>query len=364
MDHPLPTATTKNSPLRWYRRGLLAFLTVFGLWILWVARPILTPFVFAFVLSYLLAPPVEFFSRFGLRRYAAILLVYTLLAMGVAAVVLYLAPLLFRESFEVVRRVPGWAMSAQNAWSYWLTVFHEAPVPAALRGLMNQTATHLQHALFGVLKGMMGTAFGLVPGVLSLLIAPILAFYVLKDLDRIRLRFWALLPIDWHPAAYKMGLDVDRVLNGFIRGQLLVALTVGILSAAWMAVLHIPFALLVGFLSAVTDIIPYVGPIVGALPAIALALTISPLQAVWVVLGFLTIHQLEGAVIGPKVMGDSVGLHPLMVIFAILAGGELAGVTGLLLAVPATAVLKVVFGHLYQRFTLVPPGDEVTRGDS
>jgi predicted PurR-regulated permease PerM len=225
-------------------------------------------------------------------------------------------------------------------------------MPNAIRLAVIGTGLHLKSQLLHALKNLVGAVFGLVPGVLSFVVAPILAFYVLKDLPRMRDRFWDFVPVDWRASVYKLGFDLDRALNGYIRGQLMVALVVGILSTVWMIVLHIPFALLIGAVAAMTDIIPYVGPIAGAIPAVILGLLHSPWVSLYAVIGFVVIHQLEGTVISPKVVGDSVGLHPLMIIFAILAGGEIAGFTGLLLGVPTAAVGKVIVTHLYRRFVV------------
>lgn len=338
--------------LRWYRRGLLAAGTVGAVWILWRAGPVLTPFGFAVVIAYLLAPTVDRMSRAGVNRVAAILVVYAVVGLVIAALILYVVPILVQESVRVIRMVPEFAARTQASWDYWLARFHQTPIPPSIRAAINQTGTHVQSQLFSLLKGAMGTLFGLVPGLLSLVVAPVLAFYLLKDLDRVRRRFWAMVPVDWQAAVFKLGVDIDRALGGFIRGQLVVAVVVGALTAAWMQLLGIPFALLIGAVAGISDIIPYVGPIVGALPAVALGLTLSPWSAVYAVGGLVAIHQLEGTVIGPKVVGESVGLHPLVVIFAILAGGELGGLAGLLLAVPTAAVLKVIFTHLYRRSIL------------
>jgi predicted PurR-regulated permease PerM len=132
----------------------------------------------------------------------------------------------------------------------------------------------------------------------------------------------------------------------------MVAVVVGLLSTVWMIVLKIPFALLIGAVAAVTDVIPYLGPVAGAIPAVLLGLTRSPWVSLYAVLGFVVIHQLEGTVISPKVVGESVGLHPLVVIFAILAGGAIAGFWGLIIGVPLAAVLRVVLQHGYRRLTI------------
>lgn len=341
-----------QSPLRWYRWGLLVVFAAGGMGLLWLTRSVLTPFLFALVLAYLLAPLVETFVRHGIRRVWAILMVYALLGIAMAAVIIYMIPLLVQESVHVIHMVPTLVSSAQGSWDVWLRRLHQAPIPASLRAAINGTGTHLQGQLLGVLKGLIGAIFGLVPGVLSLIVAPVLGFYFLKDLERIRMRFWDIVPVEWRSSMFKLGFDVDRALNGFIRGQLTVALVVGVLSTIWVFILGIPFPILIGALVTLTDVIPYVGPIAGALPAVLIALNMSPLTALYTIVGFVAIHQLEGAVIAPKVMGESVGLHPLVVVFAILAGGELGGIVGLLIAVPTAAVLKVLLGHLYRRLTI------------
>lgn len=343
----------RPSPLRWYRWGLLLLFVLGGVWLLWASRAILTPFVFALVLTYLLAPMVQAFVWHGkINRVLAILTVYALVGFLVAMAVLYIIPLLVQESVHLIHMVPGFVRKVQVSWDYWLAEFHEAPMPQSIKNSINQTGTHLESQLFMVLKSIVTASFGLVPGFLSLLISPVLAFYLLKDLDHIRQRFWTVVPVPWQAAVFKLGYDVDRALNGYIRGQFIVAVVVGFLSGLWTFLLGIPFAALIGVLAGVTDIIPYVGPLAGALPAVLLGLTRSPWVAGYAVVGFIMIHQLEGTVIAPKVVGDSVGLHPLVVVFAILAGGDLAGMAGLLLGVPFAAVLKVIVTHLYRRLVV------------
>ncbi|AEJ41505.1 permease [Sulfobacillus acidophilus TPY] len=350
-----------KSPLRWVRWGLLLGVTAGAIGLVDAAHAILMPFVVSLVLAYLLAPLVELFVRHGrLSRVLAILLVYGLLGLLLAALLVYMLPVLVQESLRLIRIVPAFAQDLQSSWDYWLMRFHQAPMPAPVRQNIHQTALHLESLLVTSVQRFLHALFGLVPGVISILVAPVMAFYVLKDLNRVRERFWTVVPVSWHGAIFKLGFDIDRALNGYIRGQLMVAFIVGLLSALWMVILGIPFAALIGALAGITDVIPYVGPIAGAIPAVALALAKSPWLAVYTVFGFILIHQLEGTVIAPKVVGDSVGLHPLVVIFAILAGGAIFGFVGLLLGVPLAAVLKVVLSHLYRRLSVTLDHDSVT----
>ncbi|MDA8206325.1 MAG: AI-2E family transporter [Thermaerobacter sp.] len=342
-----------QSPRRWCRWGLLACVALAVIWLMASARGVLFPFFLAFVLAYLLAPLVEVLSLYGrIHRVIAILLVYALFGLVVFAGVVYAIPTLVQESVHLIKYLPNLATAVQTSWNYWLERFYHQPMPEPIRSAITSTGAHLKTQLLRALNGLVGAAFGLVPGMLSFLIAPILAFYLLADLHRIRERFWQFVPVDWQASVHKLGFDLDSALNGYIRGQLIVALVVGVLSSAWMMVLHIPFALLIGAVAALTDVVPYVGPIAGAIPAVLLGLMQSPWVSLYAVLGFIVIHQLEGTVISPKVVGDSVGLHPLVVIFAILAGGEIGGFTGLLVGVPVAAALKVLLAHLYRRVTV------------
>lgn len=337
--------TSWDNVRRLYFTGLvLAFV-----FLIWVSWRVLTPFVFAAVLTYLLAPVVAWFEHRRVHRLLAIFIAYALASFVVVALVLYLLPLAVQQSLHLVHILPGFIAGAQLTWDRYLAAFHEAPVPAAIRTAISQAAGHLQGSLSQQIRGLVGAAFGLVPGLVSLAVSPILAFYLLKDLHRVKRRFWNLIPVDWQPAAYKLGLDLDRTLAGYIRGQLSVALMVGILSAAWTAFLGIPFAVLIGLVAAVTDIIPYIGPIIGALPAVVLGTMQEPVLGLYALAGFVAIHQIEGTVLAPQIVGDAVGLHPLLVILAILIGGELGGLGGMLVAVPVAGAVKVVASHLYRR---------------
>lgn len=331
------------------RLGYLGLVAAASLALLWVAWDVLTPFVFTVILTYLLAPVVAWFEHRGLKRVGGILVAYAMVGMAVVAMVLYLLPMAVQQSLRLAHVFPLFINEGQRLWDRYLQIFHEAPIPAAIRQALNQTTQHAEGILLAQIRGAVAALFGLVPGLISVAVSPVLAFYLLKDLTQVKRRFWALLPMNWHPAAYKLGRDLDRTLSGYVRGQLVVALLVGILSAGLTAFLGIPFAILIGIVAGVTDIIPYIGPIAGALPAVMLGFIQSPWIGFYAILGFAAIHQIEGTVLAPKVVGDAVGLHPLLVVFAILVGGEMAGIGGMLVAVPAAGAVKVMANHLYHR---------------
>lgn len=181
---------------------------------------------------------------------------------------------------------------------------------------------------------------------IGLAISPILAFYILFDWEKIRKKFLYIVPRNWHRAILSFSRDADQVLGGIIRGQLSIAFIVGALASIGLYFMGVQFSFLIGIIAGLFDIIPYFGAIIGAMPAIFMAALQSPTLAMKVALLFLFIHQLEGSVIQPKILGEIIGLHPLTVIFFVFIGGELAGVFGMLIGVPIGAFLKLVLRHI------------------
>jgi predicted PurR-regulated permease PerM len=186
-------------------------------------------------------------------------------------------------------------------------------------------------------------------------LAPILAFYMLRDIDHVKERFVRSLPARYRQDILALLRALDRVLAGFVRGQMLLALLVGSLAATATALLGFRYPILLGIWAGLTEFIPYVGPVLGAIPAVLAGLSVSPLLALETVLAFAIIQQLENAVLSPRIMGHSVGLHPLVVLFAVLASGYLVGGWGLILALPVTGLLRVLWCFFVARLTAAPP---------
>lgn len=194
---------------------------------------------------------------------------------------------------------------------------------------------------------------------LIILMAPIIAFYLLVDLPHIRRVVESLIPEDRKAEALLVGRRLNRTIGGYFRGQLLVATIVGILSGIGMAAIGLPFWIVVGVIAGVTNMIPMIGPWIGAIPAVVIALTMEDLStAIWAAVILAGVQQIDNNWISPVIMQRAVKLHPAVVMLALLAGGTLLGFVGLLLAVPLVAVLKVILGHLWRTYVLGQPLDE------
>jgi predicted PurR-regulated permease PerM len=203
-----------------------------------------------------------------------------------------------------------------------------------------------------------GTVFSVLASVIGILaifiVVPVVALYILIDKDAMYRDFVSVIPPEKRDKTLKILREINAVVGGFIRGQLLVAIIVGILITLMLSLLHVRYAVLIGVIAGLLEIIPYLGAFVGATPAVLIALvTNGPINALLVVAGFVAINQIEGHVISPLVVGESVGLPPLAIIVALLAGGELFGLPGLLLAVPVAGIIKVLLANFVPRYAPV-----------
>lgn len=315
---------------------------------LWLVRSGLYPFVIALFLAYLLNPAVAHFEQKGFSRSWAIIIVYSVLFGTLTLGAIKIVPILIKELENFAREIPSMAATGQQLLEQFQTEYQNSALPFSLRIAFDKALLTLESELQGFTASIVNGIINSVSYFIGVAISPVLAFYLLHDWREIRDKILLFIPGKWRNEIICIVRDIDKVLNGLIRGQLLVALLVGILVSAGLYLLNVRFALLIGILAGMLDIIPYFGAIIGATPAVTLALLHSPLLALKVVVLFLIIHQLEGTVIGPKILGESVGLHPLSVIFFVFVGGELGGLPGMLLGVPTAAMAKVVFRHLYK----------------
>ena len=336
------------------RSAILAAAAVLMIYFLWLVRESLYPFLIAFLVAYLLNPAVCYFERKRLSRLWSIAIVYGFLFSILVFSASRLIPVLIRELELFANDLPALINHGNYIIQSAQSQYQNASMPYSLRVAidngLNQLELMLQQTVTGVVDGLLSV----VSHGIGLVISPILAFYFLYDWHEIKRRFYLTVPGDWRPQIRMFLKDIDKVLSGVIRGQIMVAGIVGILVTIGLILLDVRFALLIGILAGALDIIPYFGAFIGATPAVAIALLDSPWLAGKVVLLFFAIHQLEGTIIGPRILGEQVGLHPVTVIFFLLVGGEFGGLAGLLLGVPLAAVGKVVLRHLF-RIALTRP---------
>jgi predicted PurR-regulated permease PerM len=198
---------------------------------------------------------------------------------------------------------------------------------------------------------------------LIVVLSPIIAFYLLVDLPHTRRVLDSLVPSAARPEVEAVARRLNRAMGGFFRGQLAVALIVGVLCSSGLATIGLKFWFLVGMIAGLFNLIPLIGPWIGGVPGVAIALTTgSLLQALGVVIVMVAVQQIDNHLITPQVMQRAVRLHPAAVMLALLAGGTLGGLFGLLLAVPGAAALKIIGGHLWRVHVLGEPVEWADQG--
>lgn len=342
---------------RWRKLGIIVW-TVLGLILLFAGfsllvyslRSVLTPFVYAAAIVYVLKPGVDFLEGRGLSRLNSILLAYLVLILAFSLIMLFVIPVVVQEVTNLVKDLPGYVKLGQETFSRYVGIFRELRIPKEATKVISQGLDHLKRSLLSVLVRVPGATIGLFGAFFNLILAPIIAFYALKDMDRIKGGALRLIAPPYREEGKAVLGKIDRALKGFVRGQLTGAIIVGIMSTVGLAILGIDFAVIIGMLAGLFNLIPYFGPVIGAIPAVIIALIkFSVWRAVAVVVMFLIVQQLDSQVVSPYLMKRYVGIHPLLVIFALLVGGVLLGLMGMLIAVPVTAIAMVLANHFLDK---------------
>ncbi|MFZ5633058.1 MAG: AI-2E family transporter [Bacillota bacterium] len=335
-----------------YRRAFIVLLVILALYGIFLVREILVSFLLAGMLAYLFNPLVDRLESRGTGRTGAILLVYAAAAIIATATALYGVPRMVGQLNSLVVAIPAYTVQVQKISQDIDSRYARAGLPQEMKKIIDGRINWLEERVLALVNRVISGIVSLLGQLFSILLAPVLAFYMLRDFSRFKEDFFSVVPHRWQNEVVILAGEINRVLDSYIRGYLLVCLIVGVLTGAAMFLLGLEFALLLGLFAGLTELIPYFGPFIGFLPAVSLALLKSKWLALKVVLAFLIIQQLEGNVISPKILGDRVGLHPLAVIMALLVAGELFGLPGMLLAVPAAAILRILIAFTWQKLKL------------
>lgn len=306
-----------------------------------VVKALLIPFLAAMVFTYVLEPVVELLVRRKVPRGVAVLVIYfTFIVLAVIAIINCI-PLVTRQLTQLATHLPTLVREADK-WIDELSRQKQYLPDAIRKGIETALANAEQH-----ITSLASGAFTMLSGTLNFVFIavtiPFLVYYMLKDMRVIGRGLVRLAPVHYRPEMQRILSGIDETLGSYVRGQLLVMFVVGILTWAGLLVIHMPYALLLAMFLASADIIPYLGPFIGATPAILLAFPLGLPMVLKVLIVNVIVQQLEGNLISPQIMGHSLHLHPMAIVAALLIGGEVGGVLGLIVAIPFLAVLKAVW---------------------
>jgi predicted PurR-regulated permease PerM len=324
-------------------------------WLLSQSLDALTPFIVALVLGYLMLPLVDRLSRF-LPRAVAILAVYLTFILALGIFVAWVTPLAVNQVREVAGNSGQYSKQLQAfghdlaEWYTSLPLSQEVrdSIGKGVQGSLGSITGWLQGAVLGTLQWLtraLGTIVGFI-------IIPFWLFYVLKDKQQGIKAFNNMLPRSWRVDVWRIVRIVNGILSSYIRGQLILGLVVGIASTLGLLLVGAPYPILLGIISGLTELVPVVGPIIGAVPGLILA-SFSPegwVLVLKVLAVYVVVQQLENNLLVPKIQGDSVKMHPSLIMVSLVVGSQVGGLFGLIVAVPVAAILRDVYLYLYRRF--------------
>ena len=325
-----------------------------GAWLIYLLSPVLLPFAFAGMLAYLADPLADKLETYRLSRTLSVSIVFAVMTLILVLVLLLVVPGLERQIGRFMANLPHYA-----AW------LNEGVIPAIERHFklhigpidMNRITkiltSHWQKA-GGLVAALMGSVSRsgavILDWLMNLLLIPVVTFYLLRDWDVLIVKIRELLPRRMVPTVIKLAQEVDTVLAAFLRGQFLVMLALGAIYSIGLWLTGLDMALLIGMLAGLISFVPYLGSLVGITIAAVAALFQyhDVFSLVPVAFVFAVGQALEGMVLTPLLVGDKIGLHPVAVIFAVLAGGQLFGFLGILLALPVASVIMVLIRHIHE----------------
>ncbi|MGH8123816.1 MAG: AI-2E family transporter [Rudaea sp.] len=338
--------------LRWQMLALFVLLTA----ALYFLAPVLTPFAVAAMFAYLFDPLTGRLQRLKLSRAAAVSIVFLALALVLLLVLLLLVPYLSRQVAAFVNHLPQWIAWVQTVALPWLSARFdlnlEMPDVQQLTAALQEHWKEAGGVAATVVAQISKSGFALLSWITRLVVVPVAFFYLLRDWHVMIEHIHDLLPRSVEPTVSRLAREADATLSGFVRGQLSVMIALGAIYAFGMWAVGIDVGPLIGVIAGLISFVPYLGSITGILMGVIAALVQYGdwLHVVLVAIVFVAGQLLEGYVLVPRLVGEKIGLHPLAVIFAVLAGGELFGFLGVLLALPVASVLIVVLRYAYVRY--------------
>ena len=337
---------------RWFVLSVLIVIAI----LLYLLAPVLSPFVAGALLAYISDPIADRLESRGLGRTPAVVIVFTSLALVLIGTMLLLIPQLSSQVQIVAQRIP----MVIELVNQELIPLLEANLGLSIAtpDLAQITTILAQHwqstgsIATALISSITQSGLAIAAWLANLVLIPVVTFYLLRDWDKMVANIAELLPRNLEPKVSIWAKECDFVLGAFMKGQLVVMLVLGVIYAIGLAILGVDLALLLGLIAGLASIVPYLGVIIGILSSSVAAYVQfqDPTILIGVAAVFIVGQLLEGMVLTPKLVGDQIGLHPVAVIFAIMAGGQLFGFIGVLLALPVAAVIRVLLSHLHSGY--------------
>lgn len=340
--------------LRSWNKFYLLLSVLFLGWMLYLLKPILTPFLIGALLAYLVDPLVTQLMRLRLPRLLSVIIIFSLLFFVIFLLFLFLIPVIQRQLENLANALPDMIDWIQVTVVPWLSdqLGIQDTSFSSFKATLMEHLTKPGDTVSKFFNTVVYSGYLVVEWFIQLILIPVVTFYLLLDWNKLIIGINHLIPRRIEPTVVKLAKECDAVLSAFFRGQLIVMIALGVLYSVGLTIIGLRIGLILGLIIGLISIVPYLGVIVGIVVAsMAAYIQFHTLSSVlWVWLLFVVGHIIEHTFLTPKLVGNRIGLHPVAVIFAILAGGKLFGFFGVLLALPAAAVIMVWLRFLMTRY--------------
>lgn len=314
---------------------------------------ILTPFFWGFAIAYLLNPlMVKLETRFKMKRIFSMLICYTLFLGIIGLFFIMVTPVILRNLFDIIEKLPEYIDSSQlwfNNKVLTLSLVRRLKLEDYLQANLAEVSSMVLEFLNLTLNGLLVKVIGVTSGLIKFIVGIIVSSYMLNEKEKFIISgkkfILGMYGKQKSQKILEFGILSNRVFANFFIGKTIDSVIVGIICFIGLSLIKAPYALLMGLIVGITNMIPYFGPFIGAVPAVLMTLFVSPLKAVAVAIFILILQQIDGNIIGPKILGDKVGVSPFYIILSILIGGGFFGMLGMLFAVPLFKIINILMGR-------------------
>lgn len=340
----------------------------------------LSSVIIAIIFAYIMDPLVNFLERKGIKRKFGVIIVYISVLLLFGILIFSVIPKSIQEFSNLLSRIPDMLDSLNKMTNSFLTrvfskfnikmpenflnVYNDTnqinvtqgsdPITGILNSInktVNEIISTMQKSAVDSLRNIATKIYDLFTNALRIILILIFSFYFSVDKEKFNLKLRRLIPNKYRRDVTYLGKRIDTALQQFIRGRLLMAIFVGVATMIYLLILRVDFAIVIGLITCVADIIPYIGPFLGYLPAVLFAFMDSPVKAFWVTIIFVTIQWAENNILAPKLIGNSTGLDPLLILISIIIGGGIFGVWGMVISVPVVSVFCILIDFLKIKYS-------------
>ena len=333
----------------------------------------LSSVIIAIIFAYIINPIVNYLERKGVKRQFGVIIVYISAILIFGILIVSVIPKTINEVSNLLTSLPGMVDTLIREFNNFLSnvfakfnielpenfinVYKEtnpkvngnvetpqivSNILDSIKGTINDLIVKVQGSLMGSLSNVISKLYGFLTSAFRLVLIIIFSFYFSVDKERFMLRVKKAIPNKHREDISYLTRNIDIALQQFIRGRMLMAIFVGLLTMVYLLVLRVDFAIIIGLITCVADIIPFIGPFLGCAPAVLFAFMDSPMKALWVLILFVIVQWVENNILAPKLIGDSTGLNPLVILISIIIGGGIFGVWGMVISVPLTSIIFIL----------------------